>query len=692
MKTVDIVIPVHNSVHWLSWCLEELFRFKSNNLRKVFIINDHSSLDQSKKLHEIVAQYKGIEVISNEDDESGFGYACNLASSRCTSDIILFLNTDCLVTEDLIDRLSSVFDTDSEIALACPLSNNSSNLTYPILSGFSYHEMASLLAELSISKEDSIIEACTIVGNCLMVRRDFFKKVNGFSSEWGIGYGEETDLHMKAISQGLKGVVHIGCYVYHYGGGTFNYKDEIESHREKNYQLFMSKWSKEYKELAAKCENIDPTHIIDKKLEHYWLNKTKLIELDVLFYLPGIDQGIGGVNAVIAICNDLIKKGVKASIALISGSNDQLKYYKDPVLFNFVYFDSNESFLSDNTVLPKVVFSTIVWSSPIVAQYASDRNAISAQFVQGYEGFFWNGTRYVETIESYKSTDYIVTTSNWLFNMVSRHISAEQDIRQLPLIINEDIFFSADLPRPVDIIIVFRSSPDKGQWILAELLDRLSYSDKTIVALCASDFSFLKDKYKNRVEFVDLPIDQYAFAKILKKGKVLVDASFHEGYGLIPLEAALCGCDLVLSDSGGVRDFVHQYNGEFIKNFLDYENIIKLINQKLDKFDERKTDKSLTRQTSSGDAWYDYFQEITKRKTLPFFNPNLLTNDTNTYSLTKLSSIDLVDQSMVTTTKPLIEQNADSNGTIKNIYKSFIFPYIPKRVHFALKILISGKI
>jgi GT2 family glycosyltransferase len=702
MRTVDVVIPTHNSVHWLAWCLEELFRFKSDSLQKCFVIDDHSSPDEAAKIREIVCQYPSVELTSVHGEEGGFGVACNLGATKGKSDIILFLNTDCLVTEGVIDRLADVFE-DTKVALACPFSNNSSNLSYNILPGFSYQDMALLFSESAKESEiEQIVEACTIVGNCLMVRRDFFASVGGFSPEWGVGYGEETDLHMKALAQGLKGVVHLGCYVYHYGGGTFNYKIEIEAHREKNYQLFMSKWANEYRDLSSRCESLNPAEIIDKNLKNHLSKKDGLLEFDVLFYLPGVDQGIGGVNAVIAICNHLIRQGLKAGIALISGSTDQLKYYKDPVLFNFLYYDSNESFLNDDKVLTRVIFSTIVWSGPIVSEFAWERNAVAVQFVQGYEGFFWNGTKYPESIECYQSTKHLVTTSNWLANLVKRHLSDAQEIKQLPLIVNENIFFSGNSPRPIDVILVFRSSTDKGQWILAEILDRLASSGKSVTVLFAADYSSLKAKYENWVQFIELPLDQYSLAKILRQAKIFVDASLHEGYGLVPLEAALCGCNLVLSDSGGVRDFINNYKNEIIPNLLNPADIIKMIDQSLQDFTESKNVAPQNFTKNSGKLWYNYFQHLTENKELAYFQPEFLQRIKpiieDAVIIEEVSGEVISTDTAGATDSQLpaevsfTEINVVSDGRTKKFYKVFIFPYIPQRVHLALKVLLSGKI
>lgn len=432
--SVDIVIPVHNSVHWLAWCLEGVFKFSSDCLGRVFVVDDRSNFSEYLRLKEIIKRYPKVELISNTSIDGGFAYACNLGAKNSKSEIILFLNTDCLLTKGVIDKLTEVFNEDPKVALACPVSNNSPSLTFPMLPGFSFYDMAFLFDRVTLeSFDDVIMEACTIVGNCLAVRRDFFEIVGGFSDEWGIGYGEETDLHMKALYMGMKGVVHTGCYVYHFGGGTFNFEQNIEKHKQNNYKLFMDKWGKQYSELAKRCEIKDPIESIARRIKNYTKSNLIPIKLDVLFYLPCVDQGIGGINAVIGICNYLIRSGLKVSCALVGpNAADGLGAYKEPILFNFLYYETAEEFLKDRLVLAKVVFSSIFFSAPIVSEYARARNAIPIQFVQGYEAFFDNGIQYFSAAKSYGETKNLVTTSEWLNSKVKRHLKCDQSISQLP--------------------------------------------------------------------------------------------------------------------------------------------------------------------------------------------------------------------------------------------------------------------
>ena len=112
--------------------------------------------------------------------------------------------------------------------------------------------------------------------------------------------------------------------------------------------------------------------------------------------------------------------------------------------------------------------------------------------------------------------------------------------------------------------MVLRDAMDKGQWVLLELLNELAaHKDKIDLTVLAST------KYKlprcwdaDSCRLLTLPLDRPMIASELATCDVFVDASFHEGLGLLPLEAMACGATVVLSDSGGINTFLrHNQNG-----------------------------------------------------------------------------------------------------------------------------------
>jgi glycosyltransferase involved in cell wall biosynthesis len=260
--------------------------------------------------------------------------------------------------------------------------------------------------------------------------------------------------------------------------------------------------------------------------------------------------------------------------------------------------------------------------------------------------------------------------------MVSFHLKQNQNIQRLPLVINEDIFFTTSIERNVDICMVFRSSTDKGQWILAEVLDRLVASERSVVVLCASDYFFLKNRFGSKVEFIDLPLDQYSLAKIFRKIKVFIDTSLHEGFGLMPLEAALCGCRLVVSDSGGVRGFVSHFDGELIAGSSDPTAFLNAIDRQLKKFNHEAPLRSLPfGMKESRNAWVSYVED----KTL------------NTECGAFLHSPDVGAIAIITKNITSAYRRNLLHYLAIEAYR-LILPYVPRRIHLAFKVLVYGKI
>jgi GT2 family glycosyltransferase len=671
---VDIVIPVHNSAHWLDLCLEEVLKYKPSNLGSIVVVDNASEASQRELIANIVANYKSTKLFIF-DNEQGFGQACNFGSQQGTSENILFLNTDCLVTKDTIQKLSDTIDQDQSIVLACPLSNNSPNYSYPMFAGRSYIDMAEIISS-AFRNEENIQDAATIVGCCLMVRRNFFESLNGFDPIWSIGYGEESDLHMKALEKGKRGVVNLSCYVYHLGGGSFKpHIDLLETLKNNNQKLFNHRWGKSYRKLihsASPKEALDKVslNISKKTLKNYQIN------LDVLFVLPGISQHIGGIHAVISICNYLIRNGIKASVALVGAmANEGIKDYQEPVFFNFLYYPTDDAFLRDDTVLPKIIFSTILTSAPLVAKFAKARKAMPIQFIQGYEAYFENGLRYDEAIKSYKTTNHLVTTSQWLVEKIGRHLLPnKQIITKLPIIINKSIFYTSKQKRDIDLVCIVREAPDKGQWLLMETIHKLSMRHLKLLIIYSTSYPYLENLYKDNsnVECIKLPLSQYEFAKELRRSKVYLDLSLHEGYGLLPIEAAMSGCRVVSLDSGGNREYKEKFSIKFTEFDLDVDSIIKDVLEEIKKYKQIKKPTYINHDERKN--WVSFIEKLKKS-----INPV-------PYKAAKIN----LNYSEQLTSKKLKAGIHIEEFAIKMYQK--IRPYIPHKIHLIIKIFYKGQL
>jgi GT2 family glycosyltransferase/glycosyltransferase involved in cell wall biosynthesis len=566
-SSCDVIIPSKNSPWWLALCLEELFRnVEPGELGQVLVVDDTSTPDAWAVIERICARHPGVRLLRNTG-RPGFGGACNFGVRNSSAPFLLFLNTDCLITRGTIRKLVGACAHDAAIGLACPLSNNSPCLTLPLLPGRSYLEMNALLERCAANfpPAENALEACTVVGNCLLITRACWDKTGEFASQWGQGFGEESDYQMRALDHGFRGVALLDTYVYHFGNGTFRYEPGANALREKNHALFMSIWGEKYRRLHALQADRDPVNAVARRLAAL---PSQPLTPQILFLLPDVAQGIGGVHAVVDLCNHLLRHGIDAKYAVLGLLNqERLKAYSEPIFAGFLHFPDEHAFLYQTQVNPAAVAATLYSTMPPCFVYAAMKRIHAVYFVQGYECLFDNGIHYNTVVDTYGMASHLVTTSDWLKSRIAEHLPAKP-VTVMPIGIDLDLFTPKAEPRAAGakprVCMVLRDSADKGQWILLDVLAELSRQrgEIELTVLAARKYAPPGEWTRENCRWLTLPLDRAVIAAELSACDMLVDASLHEGFGLLPLEAMACGATVVVSDSGGINGYVrHGTNG-----------------------------------------------------------------------------------------------------------------------------------
>jgi GT2 family glycosyltransferase/glycosyltransferase involved in cell wall biosynthesis len=556
----DVIIPCKDAPQWLALCLEELFRnAAANELGKTLVIDDGSSPDSFAAIERICARYPGVRLLKNEG-QTGFGGACNFGVSHSSAPCLLFLETDCLVTPGAVHKLVVACEADTAIGLACPLSNNSSRLSLPLLPGRSYIEMNTLLEQATANTppKDVALDAVA-VANCLFITRRCWEKTGGFSEVSGSGCVDVSDYQLRAIDNGFRGVALINTFVFHFGSASSPVEPNAKSPGEMHGALLLEKWGDKYRALIAKQQSCDPATMASRRLAA--LPSTTLRPA-VLFVLPGLQQGVGGIHVVVDICNYLIRHGLDAKCAVLGHFDEKsLSGFQEPMFFNFLHFPYEQAFVAQSTVSPKCVVATLFSTAPGCSAYATFNRIPLIYFVQGYECLFENGTVYNQAADTYALADHLIVTSEWLKTKVLAH-AAKQTLNVLPLGIDLDLFRPRKRTEPkrekVRVGLVLRDAQDKGQWILLDVIDALAAHKDTIdlTVLTARKYELPRKWSKQEYTRVELPLDRPSIAEHVGVLDIFVDASLHEGFGLFPLEAMACGAVPIVSDSGGVNQYV----------------------------------------------------------------------------------------------------------------------------------------
>ncbi len=226
---LSIIIVNWNSIDFTRECLASI----STNLRgldyEVIVVDNASRDDIGGLRSETLPSLKLVCSPVN----LGFAGANNLGFQHSCGNKLLFLNPDTQVLEDAIQQMAAALDSESEIAVVgCRLLNRDYSLQASCVQPFPtilnqvfgldwiqrHCPRWSLLGMRSLSENpDGVSEVEVVSGACLMVKRDVFERLGGFSTEFFL-YAEEADLCRRIHRAGLK-ICHVGsAKVVHFGG------------------------------------------------------------------------------------------------------------------------------------------------------------------------------------------------------------------------------------------------------------------------------------------------------------------------------------------------------------------------------------------------------------------------------------------------------------------------------------------
>lgn len=564
----DVVIPVKNFIDWLDRCLSCLIPAADPDLvGSIILVEDSCSEETKSFLSELAQRDSRIVVVSN-DSSPGFAGSCNVGFRNSQAAHVLFLNSDCLLNEDTIEKMLKAFSARPTVGLACVVANNAANVSIPIMEGHSFVSMNNLLEDESSHYPD----VCTTVGHCLMVSRECYQVVGGMDESWGLGYGEESDFHLRARAQGYLGVLVTDAYVYHFGGGTFRYEKTRSDLQQVNHARFMQMWGQAFASYHRWAELLNPLPQLEQHVQHKIRSQFN-DRCDVLFVLPCLIRGIGGIHVILDLCNHLVMRGIDARVIVLGPMDRQaLADYPEPLYVNPYHANNIEEFLSNIKVTPSVVVSPLYSTVPPCFEFAKRAGATLVNFIQGFETYFESGRPFDQVRDSYFLADVSIVTSEWLHQKVKAQ-ALNCDIRLLPLGVNKFLFHpqkGVDLGggKKLRVGIVLRASADKGQFVLRELLDMLSVREREfcLTVFKPDDYPLsLGGSYEADTRIIGLPAGRQVIADALRDVDIFVDASLHEGYGLFPLEAMACGACVVASDSGGVTQYLKDgLNGRIV--------------------------------------------------------------------------------------------------------------------------------
>ena len=186
---ISIIIPVYNSSLTLNECLTSLFKSTYRNF-EVIIVSDNCT-DNSV---EIAKKYKTkiIDLLENK----GPANARNVGSKSADGDILLFIDSDVILSPNSLNIITDNFSNEEVNAIQGIYSHNPN---YKTLATQFYQ---SYLSYYVWSKDKKY--ASTLVTGCFSIRKKIFEKMDGFDVNIKNASCEDEKFGYSLIANGYK--------------------------------------------------------------------------------------------------------------------------------------------------------------------------------------------------------------------------------------------------------------------------------------------------------------------------------------------------------------------------------------------------------------------------------------------------------------------------------------------------------
>lgn len=233
MVDVTIIIVNYNTKQLLGDCIQSIYE-KTFDVNFEIIIVDNASNDGSQGF--IRKNFPKIVLIESEFN-LGFGLANNLGAKSAKGNSLFFLNSDTVLFENSIKILIDFFKinekklnigvlgavlVDEKHTIngfgshfpTCTEENTINLRKIPIVKWF-----VSIPQRQSYNFENCCFEVDYVIGADMLLRKELFDKMNGFSKEFFMYY-EESDLQKRIANLGLKRYIITNTKIIHLEDGS----------------------------------------------------------------------------------------------------------------------------------------------------------------------------------------------------------------------------------------------------------------------------------------------------------------------------------------------------------------------------------------------------------------------------------------------------------------------------------------
>ena len=166
-KYLSIIIPSYNSKKTLEICLNSIFKSEYKNFEVIVV--DDSSTDNSC----LIAKKFPCKLIRLKE-RSGLAKARNVGASKAKGDILVFLDSDCIVDGEWLNKIVRNF---KEYDIGATAAQYKDSINKSFIANFAFYEL--LFRESEFNKYVNTFPSCNFA-----CKKEIFKEVGGFSEDF----------------------------------------------------------------------------------------------------------------------------------------------------------------------------------------------------------------------------------------------------------------------------------------------------------------------------------------------------------------------------------------------------------------------------------------------------------------------------------------------------------------------------
>jgi|HubBroStandDraft_6_1064221.scaffolds.fasta_scaffold06201_3 GT2 family glycosyltransferase/glycosyltransferase involved in cell wall biosynthesis len=488
--SVDVVVCVHDALEELRLCLWSLLA-KSGRRLRLILVNDGSDEATTRFVQAFADRHPAVTLIHREPPH-GYTLAANRGLEASSSDYVVLLNSDTVLSAGWLDRVLDHGEAHPELGILGPLSGAATHQSVPrvrdggawavnTLPDWLTVDGMGLLLARGAPRTDTRLPFLN--GFCYVVKRAVIEALGLLDEErFASGYCEENDYSHRARQAGFELGVVDDVYVYHAKSRSFGPDGRAELARH-NYESFLEKHGRE--EVGALVDAMEadrslepvraavarftssPTAIApllggaDGGATGVRSDRTVHVDgeapgkldgsagrdgaaLSIVFLLPGLAHGgSGGAHSIYQEVRGLRDLGIPARIMLPQWDRARAAAVYDDAEEVFQTF-SDEQDLAAKTADADVISATHHKSVALLQAIRAHRSDfLPAYYVQDYEPFFTVPYIAQEAIASYTALPdmLLFAKSHWLCNVVAERHGLH--VAKVEPSIDREVFFPA---------------------------------------------------------------------------------------------------------------------------------------------------------------------------------------------------------------------------------------------------------